>query len=210
MTVCDVSSEADTQRAVKDAKEAFGHVNVLVNNAGALSVSTVESISVEEWDRLMATNLKGPFLLSRAVLPAMRQAGGGVIVNVGSVLGLVAMKDRAAYCASKGGVTMLTKAMALDQAQDKIRVNCICPAIVETGLIGELFSKSEEGRWMRDARLATLPLLVQQLLVIQIFVFPSSYVDSLWLGSCMLFILTRGPGAFSLDYLIERYFAKHS
>ena len=158
VTVCDVSSEADSYRAVKDAEEAFGHVNVLVNNAGALSVSTVESISVEEWDRLMATNLKGPFLMSRAVLPAMRQAGGGAIVNVGSVLGLVAMKDRAAYCASKGGVTMLTKAMALDHAQEKIRVNCICPAIVETDLIRELFSKSEEGRRARDIRLATLPL----------------------------------------------------
>ena len=158
VTVCDVSSEADSQRAVKDAEEAFGHVNVLVNNAGALSVSTVESISVKEWDRLMATNLKGPFLMSRAVLPAMRQAGGGAIVNVGSVLGLVAMKDRAAYCASKGGVTMLTKAMALDHAQEKIRVNCICPAIVETDLIRELFSKSEEGRRARDTRLATLPL----------------------------------------------------
>jgi len=158
VTVCDVSSEADTQRAVKDAEEAFGHVNVLVNNAGALSVSTVESISVEEWDRLMATNLKGPFLMSRAVLPPMRQAGGGVIVNVGSVLGLVAMKDRAAYCASKGGVTMLTRAMALDHARDKIRVNCICPAIVETDLIHELFSKGEEGRRARHARLATLPL----------------------------------------------------
>jgi NAD(P)-dependent dehydrogenase (short-subunit alcohol dehydrogenase family) len=158
VTVCDVSSEADSYRAVKDAEEAFGHVNVLVNNAGALSVSTVESISVEEWDRLMATNLKGPFLMSRAVLPSMRQAGGGAIVNVGSVLGLVAMKDRAAYCASKGGVTMLTKAMALDHAQEKIRVNCICPAIVETDLIRELFSKSEEGRRARDTRLATLPL----------------------------------------------------
>jgi meso-butanediol dehydrogenase / (S,S)-butanediol dehydrogenase / diacetyl reductase len=158
VTVCDVSSEADSYRAVKDAEEAFGHVNVLVNNAGALSVSTVESISVEEWDRLMAANLKGPFLMSRAVLPAMRQAGGGAIVNVGSVLGLVAMKDRAAYCASKGGVTMLTKAMALDHAQEKIRVNCICPAIVETDLIRELFSKSEEGRRARDTRLATLPL----------------------------------------------------
>jgi NAD(P)-dependent dehydrogenase (short-subunit alcohol dehydrogenase family) len=158
VTVCDVSKEGDSQRAVKDAERAFGELNVLVNNAGALSVSTVEGISVEDWDRLMATNLKGPFLMSRAVLPAMRRAGGGAIVNVGSVLGLVAMKDRAAYCASKGGVTMLTKAMALDHAHEKIRVNCICPAIVETELIAELFSKSEDGRRARDARLTTLPL----------------------------------------------------
>src|SRR5260370_3962357 len=127
VTVCDVSIEADSQRAVKDAEQAFGKVNVLVNNAGALSVSTVESISVEDWERLMATNLKGPFLMSRAVLPAMRRAGGGAIVNVGSVLGLIAMEDRAAYCASEGGGSMLSKAVALDHALEKMRMNWICP-----------------------------------------------------------------------------------
>jgi len=157
VVVCDVTKEADARKAVSEAENAFGLVNVLVNNAGALSVSTVESISEAEWDRLMATNLKGPFLMSRAVLPAMRRAGGGAIVNVGSILGLIAMKDRAAYCASKGGVTMLTKAMALDHAHDKIRVNCICPAIVETELISDLFSKTEEGRQARAARVAGLP-----------------------------------------------------
>ena len=123
-----------------------------------LSVSTVESISLEDWDRVIATNLKGPLLMCRAVLPSMRRAGGGAIVNVGSILGLVAMKDRAAYCASKGGVTMLTKAMALDHAHEKIRVNCICPAIVETDLIRDLFAKTEEGRRAREGRLETLPL----------------------------------------------------
>lgn len=158
VTVCDVSSEPDTRQAVKHAEQVFGLVNVLVNNAGALRASTVESISLEDWDRVIATNLKGPFLMSRAVLPAMRRAGGGAIVNVGSILGLVAMKDRAAYCASKGGVTMLTKAMALDHAHEKIRVNCICPAIVETDLIRDLFPQSEEGLRARDGRLATLPL----------------------------------------------------
>lgn len=158
VAVCDVTSESDTKRAVKEAEQSFGYLNVLVNNAGALSVSTVESISVEDWDRVIATNLKGPFLMSRAVVPAMRRAGGGAIVNVGSILGLVAMRGRAAYCASKGGVTMLTKAMALDHAPEKIRVNCICPAIVETDLIRDLFSKSAEGQAARVARLAALPL----------------------------------------------------
>ena len=80
------------------------------------------------------SNLTGTFLVSRAALPEFRKAGGGAIVNIGSVLGLVARKDRAAYCAAKGGVTSLTKAMALDHAQEKIRVNCICPSIVETPL----------------------------------------------------------------------------
>lgn len=83
--------------------ERFGRLNVLVNNAGRLQVSTVEEIDEEEWDLMMSVNLKGPFLMSRAVLPEFRKARGGAIVNVGSLLGLVGMKNRAAYCASKGG-----------------------------------------------------------------------------------------------------------
>jgi NAD(P)-dependent dehydrogenase (short-subunit alcohol dehydrogenase family) len=156
--LCDVSKSGETRKAVEEVEREFGRVNVLVNNAGVLSVSTVESVSEEEWDRVIDTNLKGPFLMARAALPALRRAGGGAIVNVGSVLGLVAMKDRAAYCAAKGGVTLLTKAMALDHAQENIRVNCICPAIVETELVKGLFSESETGRKAREARVDTLPL----------------------------------------------------
>lgn len=155
---CDVTRAQEAQKAIADMEKEFGHVNVLVNNAGVLRVSTIESVSEQEWDLLMDTNLKGPFLMCRAALPAMRRAGGGSIVNVGSILGLVAMKDRAAYCASKGGVTMLTKAMAIDHAHEKIRVNCICPSIVETELVRDLFSANEEGQRAREARLATLPL----------------------------------------------------
>jgi len=129
-----------------------------VNNAGTLHASTVEGISEEEWDRLMTVNVKGPFLMSRAVLPEFRKCGGGAIVNIGSVLGLFAVKDRAAYCASKGGVTMLTKAMALDHAHEKIRVNCICPSVVETDLVKGIFNETEQGQAMLKARLATIPL----------------------------------------------------
>ena len=156
--VCDVSKAADTQRAAEETKKAFGKTDVLVNNAGALSVSTIETVSEEDWDRVIATNLKGPFLMSQAVLLQMQRAGGGSIINIGSILGLYAMKDRAAYCASKGGVTMLTKAMAIDHAKDKIRVNCICPSIVETDLVKDLFSETVEGRRVRDARLANIPI----------------------------------------------------
>ena len=155
---CDVSRAADVTRAVRGAAERFGKLNVLVNNAGALHVSTVEGISEEEWDRLMTVNLKGPFLTSRAVLPEFRKCGGGAIVNIGSVLGLFAVKDRAAYCASKGGVTMLTKAMALDHAHEKIRVNCICPSVVETDLVKGIFNETERGQAALKARLATIPL----------------------------------------------------
>jgi meso-butanediol dehydrogenase / (S,S)-butanediol dehydrogenase / diacetyl reductase len=142
---CDVTRAGDVERAVKGTVERFGRLNVLVN-------------SEEEWDRIMTVNVKGPFLMSRAVLPAFRNAGGGTIVNIGSVLGLFAMKDRAAYCASKGGVTMLTKAMALDHAHEKIRVNCICPSIVETELVKGVFNESEQGQALRKARIATIPL----------------------------------------------------
>ena len=155
---CDVTKATDTQRVVKSAEGAFGKVNVLVNNAGALSVSTVENITEEDWDRVMATNVKGPFLMSRAALPAMRRAGGGSIINVGSVLGIVAIRDRAAYCASKGGVSMLTKAMALDHAQDNIRVNCVCPSIVESDMTRNLFAETEAGQQARESRLASIPL----------------------------------------------------
>ena len=154
---CDVSKAAETQEAVEKTEKAFGRVNVLVNNAGALSVSTIENITEQDWDRVMSTNVKGLFLMSRAALPAMRRAGGGSIVNVGSVLGLIAMKDRAAYCASKGALTLLTKAMALDHAHDKIRVNCICPGLVETDLVAELFSSTEAGQRAKAARIATFP-----------------------------------------------------
>jgi len=155
---CDVTKAQDTERVVKSVEDAFGKMNVLVNNAGALSVSTVESIAEEDWDRVMATNVKGPFLMSRAALAAMRRAGGGSIINVGSVLGIVAIRDRAAYCASKGGVTMLTKAMALDHAHDNIRVNCVCPSIVESDMTQNLFAETEAGRQARESRLASIPL----------------------------------------------------
>jgi NAD(P)-dependent dehydrogenase (short-subunit alcohol dehydrogenase family) len=155
---CDVTKAADSERVLKSAEDAFGKVNVLVNNAGALSVSTVENIAEEDWDRVMSTNVKGPFLMSRAALPAMRRAGGGSIINIGSVLGIVAIRDRAAYCASKGGVTMLTRAMALDHAHDNIRVNCLCPSIVESDMTRNLFAETEVGRQARESRLASIPL----------------------------------------------------
>jgi NAD(P)-dependent dehydrogenase (short-subunit alcohol dehydrogenase family) len=155
---CDVTRDTDAERAVRLTVERFGQLNILTNNAGVLSVSTVEGIAEEEWDRLMAANLKGPFLMSRAALPEFRKVGGGVIVNIGSVLGLVAMKNRAAYCASKGGVTMLTKAMALDHAHEGVRVNCICPSIVETELVRGLFDASPEGEAARRARVAAIPM----------------------------------------------------
>lgn len=155
---CDVTRTKDAERAISETAKKFGTLNVLVNNAGTLSVSTVDTISEDDWDRVITVNLKGPFLMSRAALKEFRKNGGGTIVNIGSVLGLVAMKDRAAYCASKGGVTMLTKAMALDHAHENVRVNCICPSIVETELVKGLFDDSERGERLKQSRMGTIPL----------------------------------------------------
>ncbi len=155
---CDVSKAADAARAVAETAARFGGLNVLVNSAGILSTTSVEATSEEEWDRVMAANLKGPYLMSRAALGELRKAGGGSIVNIGSILGLVAYRDRAAYCASKGGVTMLTKAMALDHAREGIRVNCICPAIVETDMVKAVIDKMPDPAAVRRARTATIPL----------------------------------------------------
>jgi NAD(P)-dependent dehydrogenase (short-subunit alcohol dehydrogenase family) len=139
----DVAKAVDAERAVRETVEKLGGLNVLVNNAGILSVATVETVPEEEWDRVMTVNVKGPFLMSRAALREMRKAGGGAIVNIGSIVGLIAIKNRAAYSTSKGAVTMLTKAMALDHAHENIRVNCICPALVETELVQRLFASAD-------------------------------------------------------------------
>ena len=155
---CDVTSAADVERVMRATVERFGRLDIVVNNAGALLVATAEETTEEDWDRLMAVNLKGTFLVSRAALPEMRKAGGGAIVNIGSVFGLVGMKKRAAYAAGKGGVVALTRAMALDHAHEGIRVNCVCPAIVETELLGEIFSGLPDPQAARRARIEQIPL----------------------------------------------------
>lgn len=130
----DVTKRETVESAFRGTVEYFGRLDVVVNNAGAVVVAEADRTSDEEWRRVLDVNLTGAFFVSRAALPLLRKAGGGSIINIGSALGLVARKQRAAYCASKFGMTGLTKAMAIDHAHEKIRVNCICPTIVETEL----------------------------------------------------------------------------
>jgi NAD(P)-dependent dehydrogenase (short-subunit alcohol dehydrogenase family) len=155
---CDVSQARQAEQCVRTAVERFGRLDILVNNAGALHVATAEGTSENDWSRLMDTNAKGVFLMSRAAMPELRRAGGGAIVNIGSILGLIGMKNRAAYCASKGAVTLLTKAMALDHAAEGVRVNCICPSLVETELVQGLFTSQPDPKAARQARVEQIPL----------------------------------------------------
>lgn len=155
---CDVTDRASVESALAQTAEHFSHVNVIVNNAGAVAVADVAGTSDKDWDTLLAVNLTGTFYVSRAALPLLIKSGGGSIVNIGSVLGLVARKDRAAYCAAKAGVTGLTKAMALDHAHQDIRVNCICPSIVETELGLASIANSANPQGERERRIAGIPL----------------------------------------------------
>ena len=155
---CDVTERKSVESALSAAVKQFGGLHLVVNNAGAVVVATAEDTSDEDWDRLIATNLTGTFLVSRAALPHLRAAGGGAIVNIGSILGLVARKDRAAYCAAKAGVTGLTKAMALDHAHEKIRVNCICPSLIETELGLRSIRQAPDPEAERRRRTEGIPL----------------------------------------------------
>jgi NAD(P)-dependent dehydrogenase (short-subunit alcohol dehydrogenase family) len=133
-------------------------VHVLVNNAAALVAGTAESHTEAEWDETFDTNVKAPWLLTKALLPLMRKAGGASIINISSVLGLVGAKNRVAYSASKGALTLMTKAIALDHAYEKIRCNCICPGIVETDLVAKFITQAPDPEQARQQRTALHPL----------------------------------------------------
>ena len=154
----DVTNRESVESALEGAVEYFGRLDLVVNNAGAVVVADADHTSDEEWRKVIEVNLTGAFFVSRAALPLLRKAGGGAIINIGSALGLVARKQRAAYCASKFGLTGLTKAMAIDHAHEKIRVNCICPTIVETELGMQSIAMLADPEAERRRRCAEIPL----------------------------------------------------
>ena len=132
---CDVTSAADCRRVVKSVIRKFGQIDILFNNAGIIRRASIIELAEEDWDRVMAVNVKSIFLMSREVIPAMAKAGGGSIINTASGWGLVGGPRAASYCASKGAVVLLTKAMAIDHGPQKIRVNCICPGDTDTAML---------------------------------------------------------------------------
>jgi NAD(P)-dependent dehydrogenase (short-subunit alcohol dehydrogenase family) len=146
----DTGCEDDNRRLAEAAVRRFGGIHILVNNAGVLLAGNAESQTGDEWEQTFNINVRGVWQLSREVLPHMRAAGGGSIINMGSVLSTVAARNRVAYATSKGAVLALTRAMAVDHAEEKIRVNCICPGIVETEMVAR-FGMDEEGRRRRIA-----------------------------------------------------------
>ena len=148
----DVTSEADWQSAIAGTVSQFGKLDVLVNNAGIFPPKPIEETSVELWDRIMDINGKGVFLGTRFVIPEMRKAGGGSIINISSTAGLRGSPTAAAYGASKGAVRLLTKSTAIQYAKDNIRANSVHPGIIETDMTLPTILADEEARRERIAR----------------------------------------------------------
>jgi NAD(P)-dependent dehydrogenase (short-subunit alcohol dehydrogenase family) len=132
---CDVRFADQCRQVVEGTVRAFGRLDVLFNNAGVFYANTVVDCTEEEWDLTVDVSLKGTYLMSRYALPYMIAQGEGAIVNTSSGWGLVGGNEAAAYCAAKGGVVLLTKAMAVDHSRQGIRVNCVCPGDVDTPML---------------------------------------------------------------------------
>jgi meso-butanediol dehydrogenase / (S,S)-butanediol dehydrogenase / diacetyl reductase len=134
----DVADEAAVVAAVGEAIDGLGGIDVLVNAAGVLSVGGADTLDVAEWDRVIGINLKGTWLVSKHVVPHMEAAGGGSIIHLASVEGLEGFSGQTAYNVSKGGVVLLTRNMAADFGPAGIRVNCLCPGLIETPMTSVL------------------------------------------------------------------------
>jgi NAD(P)-dependent dehydrogenase (short-subunit alcohol dehydrogenase family) len=154
----DVTKKDHIERVIEQAVSHFGAVNVLVNNAGVLHIGTAEQITEEQWDETFNINVRGLWLLSRAVLPHMRKAGGGSIINMASVLGINGARNRASYAPSKGAVVLLTKCMAIDHGHENIRVNAICPSFVETDLTAAVIGQAPNPKSVRAERISVHPI----------------------------------------------------
>ncbi len=150
----DVTREADWSRAVQEAVDSFGALDVLVNNAAILRTEAVLETTEDAWDSVMSVNAKGVFLGTKAAIPEMRKAGGGSIINISSGAGITGSRQSAAYHASKGAVRIFTKAAAVQYASDNVRVNSVHPGPIDT----EMLASSEQNRGGRTEPGREIPL----------------------------------------------------
>jgi NAD(P)-dependent dehydrogenase (short-subunit alcohol dehydrogenase family) len=148
--VCDVSDEVQVESLLQVAEDAGGP-HALVSNAGVQNEQTILDTSPEDWDRIMAINLRSAYLCARAAIPRMRRLGGGSIVNMASAVGFWVEPSLAAYSVSKGALITLSKTIAIDFGRDGIRCNCICPGYIDTGMPERYFDLQEDPAAARAA-----------------------------------------------------------
>lgn len=148
--VADLATADGAVAAAQSALDHFGTVDILVNNAGVALVDPILEASVDDWDRTMAINLRAPFLMARALAPAMIAQKAGKIVNISSQAGIIAIEDHAAYSASKGGLNILTKVMMAEWARYNIQCNAICPTIILTPMGEKVWGDPAKGQPMLD------------------------------------------------------------
>ncbi len=150
---CDVTSRAECRKAAEEIYQDWGRIDILVNNAGVIKRKNIVDLSEEEWDAVLNINLKAVYLMSHFILPYMIEQSSGCIINIGSGWGLKGGPKAVAYCAAKGGVVNLTRAMAIDHGQHNIRVNCVCPGDVDTPLLHDEAKQlgEEESKFMKEA-----------------------------------------------------------
>ena len=146
----DVSKYNEVEKLIQKTIDEWGKIDILVNNAGIGMLKSIEDTSSNEWKNIMENNLESVFNCTKSVIPHMRENGGGSIINLASVASYVGFADDAAYCASKGGVLMLTRQTALDYSKENIRVNSICPGFIETPELIHYLSQTENPKLERQ------------------------------------------------------------
>jgi NAD(P)-dependent dehydrogenase (short-subunit alcohol dehydrogenase family) len=147
----ELASPTEPVEACRRALADWGTIDILVNSAGIAKVAPAVDFSTEDWDRMMAVNLRAPFLTARTLAPAMIAQGWGKIINISSQTGVIALDDHAAYAASKGGLNALTKSLCAEWARHNVQVNAICPTVVMTPMGRKVWGKPEKGEPFRLA-----------------------------------------------------------
>lgn len=182
---CDVTKAEQCQKAVEETVKAFGGIDILFNNAGIIRRADILETTEDEWDRVMAINVKSIFLMGKFVIPIMEKAGKGAIINTASGWGLKGGQKAVAYCASKGAVVNMTRAMAIDYGPKNIRVNCVCPGDTDTPMLRNEAHQlgQNEKEFLIDAASRPLGRYAQPIEIAQVVLFLASDAASYVTGA---------------------------